>query len=79
MSALPLDLTRSEDSSSLGSVLDRQLLTVAEVAEYLRVSEMTVYRLISAREIGATKIGRCWRVPADDLMAYLDQQHSEKI
>ena len=81
MSALPLDyLTDASDAidSPVRSVLDRQLLTVAEVAEYLRVSEMTVYRLISSRDIGATKIGRCWRVPADDLMAYLDDQHVTK-
>ncbi|MEE8601844.1 helix-turn-helix domain-containing protein [Euzebya tangerina] len=77
MSALPLDIGDPVDTP-VRSILDRQLLTVAEVAEYLRVSEMTVYRLISSREIGATKVGRCWRVPADDLMAYLDEQHVTK-
>lgn len=51
---------------------DRPLLTVAEVAEYLRVSEMTVYRLISSRSLGAVKIGRCWRVPTADLTAYVE-------
>lgn len=51
------------------------LLTVAEVAEYLRVSEMTVYRLITNREIGATKVGRGWRIRASDLSGYLDQRH----
>lgn len=56
----------------------RPLLTVAEVADHLRVSEMTVYRLISSRHLGATKVGRCWRVPADDLVAYLEDHHIPK-
>lgn len=67
MSALP--------QTAPTSSLDRPLLTVAEVADYLRVSEMTVYRLISGRDLGATKIGRCWRVPAEDLMAYVEDRH----
>lgn len=57
-------------SSDLGS-----LLTVTEVADYLRVSEMTVYRLISSRRIGASKIGRSWRIPVTDVRAYVEQQH----
>lgn len=48
------------------------LLTVAEVAGYLRVSEMTVYRMVTAGRIGATKIGRSWRIPAEDLAAYVE-------
>ncbi|WP_370325625.1 helix-turn-helix domain-containing protein [Euzebya sp.] len=74
MSALPLPQADPARTTALG----RPLLTVAEVADYLRVSEMTVYRLISSREIGATKIGRCWRVPADDLAAYVEDRHVSK-
>jgi excisionase family DNA binding protein len=72
MSALPLPAVRST------TILGRPLMTVAEVAEHLRVSEMTVYRLITSRELGATKIGRSWRVPADDLVAYLEDRHVTK-
>lgn len=48
------------------------LYTVAEVADYLRVSEMTVYRLIAAGDLGATKIGRGWRIRANDLADYVE-------
>lgn len=48
------------------------LMTVSEVATYLRVSEMTVYRLISSQQIGATKIGRGYRIPTQDLADYVD-------
>jgi excisionase family DNA binding protein len=37
-------------------------LTVGEVADELRISRMTVYRLIKAKEIPATQFGRSMRV-----------------
>lgn len=41
-------------------------LTVAEVAQQLRVSTMTVYRLIHSGELAAARIGKSYRVrPAD--------------
>ncbi len=48
-----------------------QLLTVAEVADLLRVSNMTVYRLIKAGQIGAIRVGKNYRIPQADLDAYL--------
>jgi excisionase family DNA binding protein len=57
---------RSADSESLGAVL-----TVTEVAEALRVSSMTVYRLVNAGELAALRIGRNIRIRAVDLDDYL--------
>lgn len=51
-----------------------QLLTAAEVAGTLRVSTMTVYRLIRRGELPAVRVGRNYRVRASDLEAYLDGQ-----
>lgn len=48
-----------------------QYLTVNEVAVLLRVSNMTVYRLVSAGEIPAVRVGRSVRLRADDVEAYL--------
>jgi excisionase family DNA binding protein len=50
------------------------LLTAAEVAEQLRVSTMTVYRLIRRGELPAVRVGRNYRVRASDLETYLDGQ-----
>ena len=47
------------------------LLTVAEVAEKLRVSTMTVYRLIQREELPALRIGRSYRIDRADLDHYL--------
>jgi excisionase family DNA binding protein len=47
------------------------LLTVREVAETMRVSNMTVYRLIKAGELVATRVGRSYRIFENDVTAYL--------
>lgn len=46
-------------------------LTVAEVAEMMRLSRMTVYRLVHNGELPAVRVGRSFRVPQDALDAYL--------
>lgn len=51
-----------------------ELLTVAEVADMLRVSTMTVYRLIRTGEIPAVRVGRNYRVRRADLEQYLAEQ-----
>lgn len=48
-----------------------RFLTVVEVAELMRVSRMTVYRLVHAGELPAVRVGRSFRVPQDALDAYL--------
>lgn len=44
-------------------VPDVRFLTVAEVAEFMRVSKMTVYRLVHSGELPAIRFGRSYRVP----------------
>lgn len=48
------------------------LLTVREVAEAMRVSTMTVYRLIKAEELPAIRVGKHFRIRRSDLTGYLD-------
>ena len=51
-----------------------RLLTVAEVASLMRVSRMTVYRLIRRGQLKAIRVGRNYRVREDDLNEYLEAQ-----
>lgn len=51
-----------------------RLLTAAEVAEHLRVSTMTIYRLVRRGELPAVRVGRNYRVRESDLTAYLEGQ-----
>ncbi len=55
------------DRSKLGG----SLLTVAEVAQVLRVSTMTVYRLIKNGEIAAIRVGKSYRIAEPELQAFL--------
>lgn len=43
------------------------LMTIEEVAQYMRVSRFTVYRLAKDRAIPATKIGRQWRFQKEEI------------
>ncbi len=51
-----------------------RLFTVAEVATVMRVSRMTVYRLIRRGNLKAIRVGRNYRVKEDDLELYLRTQ-----
>ena len=48
-----------------------QFLTVAEVASVMRVSKMTVYRLVHSGELPAVRVGRSFRVPEKAVHDYL--------
>ncbi|MQA04419.1 MAG: helix-turn-helix domain-containing protein [Streptosporangiales bacterium] len=47
-----------------------KFLTVAEVATVMRVSKMTVYRLLHAGELPAVRVGRSFRVPEQAVYDY---------
>ncbi|MCA0329403.1 MAG: helix-turn-helix domain-containing protein [Actinobacteria bacterium] len=48
-----------------------KFLTVAEVATVMRVSKMTVYRLVHDGELPAVRVGRSFRVPEQAVRDYL--------
>ena len=50
---------------------DVRFLTVAEVAAIMRVSKMTVYRLVHSGELPAVRVGRSFRVPESAVDDYL--------
>ena len=47
-----------------------RLWTVAEVADHMRVSNMTIYRLIKGGELRAIRVGKNYRLRASDLDDY---------
>lgn len=48
-----------------------RFLTVAEVAAMMRVSKMTVYRMVHNGELAAVRVGRSFRVPEKAVHDYL--------
>ena len=56
-----------------------QLLTVAEVAEWLRVEPRYVYRLASTGELLRVYIGRYVRIPVSSVEDYIDAHTAEPV
>ena len=54
-----------------------RFLTVAEVASAMRVSKMTVYRLVHSGELPAVRVGRSFRVPEQAVHSYLQDSFVE--
>jgi excisionase family DNA binding protein len=60
-----------------GRLAEVRFLTVAEVAALMRVSRMTVYRLVHSGELAAVRVGRSFRVPEQALHGYLKDAFRE--
>lgn len=54
--------------------MSSEILTIEEVARYLRVSERTVYEWAQKGEIPAGKIGTVWRLKKDDIESWVDER-----
>lgn len=61
-------LAMTQNTSSEG------VLTLAEVAAYLKVTERTIYRLAGAKKIPAFKVGGVWRFRKMDIDAWIHAQ-----
>ena len=55
------------------------ILTITEVAEYLKVAERTLYRLAAAKKIPAFKVGGMWRFPRADIDQWIKHQTAETL
>ena len=60
-----------------GDLSDVRFLTVAEVAEMMRVSTMTVYRMVHAGEMPAIRFGRSFRIPESAVVAAIETPNSQ--
>lgn len=50
------------------------ILTIKEVAEYLKVNERTIYRLANKGDIPAFKVANAWRFRKSDMENWIAQQ-----
>lgn len=54
--------------------MPEDILTVREVADYLKVTERTLYRLVQDRKLPAFKVGNSWRFRRQDLERWISKQ-----
>ena len=70
------DSAGKRETASVDSQQARtQFLTVAEVAALMRVSKMTVYRLVHNGELPAVRVGRSFRVHAKAVHDMLESSY----
>ncbi len=58
------------------SAADNAIMTIGEVADYLKVTERTIYRLAGAKQIPAFKVGGSWRFSKADIDGWIKDQSS---
>ncbi|EKO3791393.1 helix-turn-helix domain-containing protein [Vibrio metschnikovii] len=54
--------------------MNDQILTLKEVAAYLKLAEKTAYRLASEGKLPGFKVGGSWRFKMEDLETWIDSQ-----
>ncbi|MBX7482085.1 helix-turn-helix domain-containing protein [Qipengyuania qiaonensis] len=54
--------------------MPEEILTVRDVAEFLKVTERTIYRLATEGKIPSFKVGGSWRFQRSDLIRWMNEQ-----
>lgn len=56
-----------------------EILTIKQVADYLKVTERTIYKLAAAKQIPAFKVGGSWRFSLADIDIWIKHQSMERL
>ena len=51
-----------------------EILTLKEVAEYLKLAEKTAYRLAAEGKLPGFKVGGSWRFKREDVLRWIEEQ-----
>lgn len=61
-----------------GVTMSDAILTVKEVAKYLKLAEKTAYRLAADGKLPGFKVGGSWRFKREDIEKWIDEQKNNK-
>ena len=56
-----------------------EILTLKEVAEYLKLAEKTAYRLAAEGKLPGFKVGGSWRFKREDVLQWIEQQKQKDV
>ncbi len=56
-----------------------KILTIKEVAAYLKIKEKTAYRLVAGGKIPGFKVGGSWRFRQSEIETWIDEQKSVNV
>jgi excisionase family DNA binding protein len=71
---VPVEVVEAVNMPKRRPFVGDRLLTVGEVAATMRVSNMTVYRLIKAGQLAAIRVGKNYRIRESDVNRYLSDR-----
>lgn len=54
--------------------MNTDIMTIKEVAAYLKLTEKTAYRLTAEGKIPAFKVGGSWRFKQSDIEAWIEEK-----
>lgn len=57
--------------------MDDEILTLKEVAEYLKLAEKTAYRLAAEGKLPGFKVGGSWRFKREDVQNWIERQKTD--
>ena len=61
------------------STAENAIMTIGEVADYLKVTDRTIYRLAGAKQIPAFKVGGSWRFSKADIDRWISEQSAPTV
>lgn len=67
-------LILSDSDFYIGNRMSDQILTLKEVAEYLKLAEKTAYRLAAEGKLPGFKVGGSWRFKKEDIEQWIERQ-----
>ncbi len=57
--------------------MDSDIMTIKEVAEYLKITEKTAYRLVAAGDLPGFKVGGSWRFRRSEIDRWIERQSAK--
>lgn len=61
-------------SLMVGKTMSDEILTLKEVADYLKLAEKTAYRLASEGKLPGFKVGGSWRFKREDILTWIEEK-----
>ena len=56
-----------------------QIMTVEEVADFLKLSKITVYKLVKKGDLPGFRVGNSWRFRRETIAGIITKQHDAKV
>jgi len=58
--------------------MDEEILTIKDVAQFLKVKPVTIYKLLSLKKIPGVKISGAWRFQSGLILEWIDKDCTEE-